>query len=433
MEGLVDFASGLTGAHLVAYFWPFFMLDMVRYVIIETIFIMVFLFRKRIDKTKRRLARHHLFSERPLVSILVPGKNEGKHLSKLVHSLAQQTYKNIELIVVDDGSDDETPIICRRLQREGKIDAFIRNEIRGGKASAANTALQQSKGRFIVHLDADSHLDKDALEKILLPFYLTDNVGAVGGDVRVANSEVSFASRLQSIEYYKTISAGRTASSELHILRIISGAHGAFRRDVLERIEGWDVGPGLDGDITLKVRKLGYDVVHQVDAVCYTNVPTSFRMLAKQRYRWDKSLVRFRLRKHIDILTPTANFRGSTFFSVAENIIFNVFFDFKWFVYLIIMLITQPENLGYIFIINYCLYFFANCLQFLVMRILLKDTFTQPDRFLVLFLPLMPLYTGIFLRIVRTYAYIMEFFHKTSYDDSWNPWKVSRIAKKDDL
>ena len=433
MEGLIDFASGLTGPHLIAYFWPFFMLDMVRYMVIETFFIMLFLFRKHRDKPKIRRARHQLFFEKPLVSILVPGKNEGKHLSKLVLSLAQQTYKNIELIVVDDGSDDETPIICRRLQREGKIDAFIRNEIRGGKASAANTALQQSKGRFIVHLDADSHLDKDALEKILLPFYLADNVGAVGGDVRVANSDVSFASRLQSIEYYKTISAGRTAASELHILRIISGAHGAFRRDVLDRIEGWDVGPGLDGDITLKVRKLGYDVVHQVDAVCYTNVPTSFRKLANQRYRWDKSLVRFRLRKHIDILKPTANFRGSNFFSVAENIIFNVFFDFKWFVYLIIMLITQPENLGYIFIINYCLYFFANCIQFVVMRILVKNTFKQPDRFLFLFLPLMPLYTGIFLRIVRTYAYIMEFFHKTSYDDNWNPWKVSRIAKKDDL
>lgn len=433
MEGLLEFALGLTGTQLIAYFWPFFVLDMLRYVVLESILIFAFLFRKRRDKPKRRLARHQLFFEKPLVSILVPGKNEGKHLLKLVQSLAQQTYKNIELIVVDDGSDDETPIICRRLQREGKIDVFIRNEVRGGKASAANTALQHSKGRYIVHIDADSHLESEAIEKILLPFYLNENVGAVGGDVRVANSDDSFASRLQTIEYYKTISAGRTASSELNILRIISGAHGVFRRDVLERIEGWDVGPGLDGDLTLKVRKLGYDVVHQVDAVCYTNVPTTFRKLSKQRYRWDKSLIRFRLRKHLDVLKPDANFRGSNFFSVLENIIFNVFFDFKWFVYFIIMLITQPENLGYIFIINYCLYFLANCFQFVIVRMLVNDTFKQSDKFLPLFLPLMPFYTGVYLRIVRTYSYIMEFFHKTSYDDSWNPWKVSRIAKKDDL
>jgi cellulose synthase/poly-beta-1,6-N-acetylglucosamine synthase-like glycosyltransferase len=433
MEGLLEFALGLTGTQLIAYFWPFFVLDMLRYVVLESILIFAFLFRKRRDKPKRRLARHQLFFEKPLVSILVPGKNEGKHLLKLVQSLAQQTYKNIELIVVDDGSDDETPIICRRLQREGKIDVFIRNEVRGGKASAANTALQHSKGRYIVHIDADSHLESDAIEKILLPFYFNENVGAVGGDVRVANSDDSFASRLQTIEYYKTISAGRTASSELNILRIISGAHGVFRRDVLERIEGWDVGPGLDGDLTLKVRKLGYDVVHQVDAVCYTNVPTTFRKLSKQRYRWDKSLIRFRLRKHLDLLKPDANFRGSNFFSVLENIIFNVFFDFKWFVYFIIMLITQPENLGYIFIINYCLYFLANCFQFVIVRMLVDETFKQPDKFLPLFLPLMPFYTGVYLRIVRTYSYIMEFFHKTSYDDSWNPWKVSRIAKKDDL
>lgn len=433
MEGLLEFASGLTGTQLIAYFWPFFVLDMLRYVVLESILIFAFLFRKRRDKPKRRLARHQLFFEKPLVSILVPGKNEGKHLLKLVQSLAQQTYQNIELIVVDDGSDDETPIICRRLQREGKIDVFIRNEVRGGKASAANTALQHSKGSYIVHIDADSHLESDAIEKILLPFYVNENVGAVGGDVRVANSDDSFASRLQTIEYYKTISAGRTASSELNILRIISGAHGVFRREVLERIEGWDVGPGLDGDLTLKVRKLGYDVVHQVDAVCYTNVPITFRKLSKQRYRWDKSLIRFRLRKHLDVLKPDANFRGSNFFSVLENIIFNVFFDFKWFIYFIIMLITQPENLGYIFIINYCLYFLANCFQFLIVRVLVDDTFKQPDKFLPLFLPLMPFYTGVYLRTVRTYSYIMEFFHKTSYDDNWNPWKVSRIAKKDDL
>ena len=433
MDGLVDFVFSLTIAQIFGYFWPFFMLDMLRYVILETVLVLIYVLKKNREDPKRRQARHQLFFEKPLVSILVPGKNEGHHIPKLIKSLDQQTYKSVELIVVDDGSDDDTPIICRQLLREGKIDKFIRNEVRGGKASAANTALRNSRGKYIVHIDADSYLDKDALEKILLPFYLNANVGAVGGDVRVANSEDSFCSRLQSIEYYKTISAGRTTSSELNILRIISGAHGAFRRDLLERVEGWDVGPGLDGDITLKIRKLGFDIVHQVDAVCYTNVPTSFRKLAKQRYRWDKSLVRFRLRKHLDVLKPQANFRGSNFASVLENIIFNVFFDIKWFVYFVVMLLTQPNYLGYIFVINYVLYFLANCIQYVVMRVLVSDNFKQPDMLLPFFLPLMPLYTGVFLRIVRTYAYIMEFFHKTSYDDAWNPWKVSKVAKRENL
>lgn len=433
MNGLIDFVSGLSGAQLIGYFWPFMLIDMFRYIVLETIFIGVFMYRKSNNRIKHRVARHQLFTNKPLVSILVPGKNEGKHLPKLVQSLALQTYQNIELVVVDDGSDDNTPVICKRLEREGKIDIFIRNDIRGGKASAANTALQRSSGIFVVHLDADSHLNVDAIEKIILPFYLKQNVGAVGGDVRVANSEDTFATRLQAIEYYKTISAGRTASSELNILRIISGACGAFRRDVLEQIDGWDVGPGLDGDITLKIRKLGYDVVHEVEAVCYTNVPNSFRRLAKQRYRWDKSLIRFRIRKHANVFSPNENFRGSNFVSILENIVFNVFFDFKWFVYLVVMLITNPENIGYIFVINYILYLLANCLQFLTVRILVNNTYHKADGLLFLFLPLMPLYTGIYLRIVRTYSYIVEFFHETSYDDPWNPWKVSRVAKKEKL
>lgn len=433
MEGLVDFVVNLTPAQILAYFWPFFLLDMVRYVFLEIILICSFFLRNKFKKSEKDQARHFLFRTKPLVSVIAPGKNEGKHLAKLVSALEHQTYQNYELIVVDDGSDDNTPHICRELQAQGKIDVFIRNEIRGGKASAANTALKFSKGKYIVHVDADSHLANDSIEKIILPFIMNPDIGAVGGDVRVANSEDSFASRLQSIEYLKTITSGRTAATEMHILRIISGAHGAFRKDVLDQIKGWDVGPGLDGDITLKIRKLNYRVVHEPNAICYTNVPVSFKKLSKQRYRWDKSMVRFRMRKHLDILLPSSNFRLSTFFSVAENILFNLFFDIKWIAYFVVMLLVDSQHLGYIFIINYVLYFIANCIQYVVARSVVGFDKKEDDGFLPLFLPLMPLYTGIYLRAIRTYSYLMELLHKTSFDDAWNPWKVSKIAKREKL
>lgn len=433
MEGLISFVTSLTYAQFIGYFWPFFIIDMMRYVFLEAFLIVRFLIHKKRNRNRIQQARHTLFRRAPLVSVLVPGKNEGKHIEDLVKSLKAQSYQNYELIVIDDGSDDNTKSICDRLHLDRQIDVFIRNETRGGKASAANTGLRFSKGKFIVHLDADSHLEAHALEQILLPFFLDSRVGAVGGDVRVANEESSFATRLQTIEYLKTISASRTASSELNILRIISGAHGAFRRDVLDQVGGWDIGPGLDGDITLKVRKLGYRVVHQVDAICYTNVPAQFRKLSKQRYRWDKSMVRFRLRKHLDVFRPDANFRGSTFASVAENILFNLFFDIKWFVYFTYILLLMPHNLGYVLLVNYVLYFLANSFQFIMLRILLGNTYRSVDGLLPLFLPLMPLYTGIFLRVIRTYSYLMELVHKTSYDDPWNPWKVSKVAKKNKL
>lgn len=431
MEGLVDFVSDLTTAQIVGYFWPFFLLDMFRYVIVDTVVIIGYLVQQSFSTKEKRAARHALFAEYPLVSIIVPGKNEGKHIPKLVKTLSKQTYKNIEFIVVDDGSDDNTAIICRRLEAQGKISKFISNRIRGGKASGANTALAFSKGKYIIHIDADSYLKTNAIEEILLPFFRYANIGAVGGDVRVANMRETFATRLQGIEYFKTISSGRVAATELGILRIISGAHGAFRRDVLNRIQGWDVGPGLDGDITLKIRKLGYDVIHSVDAVCYTNAPTKFKALVKQRYRWDKSLIRFRLRKHIDILKPSATFRESNVFSILENILFNLLLDIKWFVYFAVLIISYPDNLGYVMIINYVLYLIANIIQYVFVIAIVGRTETLSTT--VLFLPLMPFYTGLFLRAIRTYSYIMEVLHKTSYDDVWNPWKVSKVAKKNKL
>ena len=433
IDRLIDFWEGLTFWRLVAYFWPFFLIDMLRYLVLDLVVITSYRIKRRRERPRYHSARERLYREWPLVSVIVPGKNEGRHMTRLANSMLHQSYKNLELIVVDDGSDDDTPIICRRLEREGRITLFIRNRVRGGKASAANTALRFSRGRFILHIDADSHLHHDSIEKILLPFYLDSNVGAVGGDVRVANVIGSMATRLQAIEYMKAISVGRTIASELGILRIISGAHGAFRKDVIEQIGGWDIGPGLDGDITMKVRKLGYRVVHEPHAVCYTNVPENFRNLARQRFRWDRSLIRFRVRRHRDVLLPSSSFNLSNFLASSENIFFKLLLNLKWWVYIAQVILFLPEHLPLIFLVNYLLYTTANFLQFFVAYNLISSTLRKHDYMLAQYLPLMPLYTGFYLRIVRTYAYLMEFLHKVSYLDAWNPWKVSKIAQREDL
>ena len=433
IDEVIWFIESLTFWDVVAYFWPFFFIDMLRYLAADIIILIYYLPKSYFAREDRLDARRKLFTERPLISVIVPGKNEGKYIPKLVESLKLQTYNHYELVIVDDGSDDNTAEICRRMEQDGHIDCFVRNEVRGGKASAANTALRYSKGKYILHIDADSHLADDTIETIILPFIMDEQIGAVGGDVRVANGRDNITTSLQSIEYLKSITTGRTIASSLGILRIISGAHGAFRRDVLQRIQGWDVGPGLDGDITLKIRKLGLKVVHEPRAVCYTNVPVSMIKLAKQRYRWDRSLIRFRVRKHQDVLKRSKSFNVANFFASSENIFFNLILNFKWWIYLLQMVIFNLEWIGYIFFINYILYTSANILQFLVATVLVGESFDRRHYLLYLFLPLMPLYYGIYLRIVRTYAYIMEFFHKVSYWDSWNPWKVSKIAKREKL
>ena len=433
IDGLIEFIHELDTWQLIGYFWPFFMVDMMRYVFLDLVLIPAHILERRKHRKRFIAARKELFSEMPLITVIAPGKNEGRHLRKLVESLSKQTYKRIEIIVVDDGSDDDTPHIGRQLEREGLIDLFIRNSIRGGKASAANTALYYSKGKYIVHLDADSHLAHDAIEKALLHFYLDPLVGAVGGDIRVANQQESFATRCQAIEYMKSISTGRTGASLVGVLRIVAGAYGIFRRDLLERVKGWDVGPGLDGDLTVKLRKLGYRIIHEPHSICYTHVPESFKALARQRYRWDRSLVRFRMRKHRDVFLPSANFRIRNFISFVDNVFFNFVLNYKWWIYLIQILVFNADIIEYILMLNYILYVMANMIEFFMACLLYGHTLKRRDFALALFVPLMPFYTGFYLRIIRTIAQLMELLHHASYRDAWNPWKVSSVAEKEKL
>lgn len=411
-------------------FWPFFFFDFPRFVLLDIICVPFFWYQRWKDRHKVRSAKLALFKEYPVVTVIAPGKNEGKHLLELVESLRQQSYKNIEIILVDDGSDDDTLQILRALKNQGLINNYFRNERRGGKASAANLSLRFSTGKFVVHLDADTHLREDAIENVIFPFYMYNGVGAVGGDIRVKNIDYSLLTKLQALEYIKTITMGRIVDSVLRILRIISGAFGAFRKDILLRIKGWDVGPGLDGDVVLRMRKLRFRILHEPTAIAYTSVPTSIKGLIKQRYRWSRSLVRFRLRRHKDMLSPfNQNFEVFNALTVADNIFFNFILDFKWIIYILQVLFFNESVILAIFIVNYLIYMSMNIIEYVMARIALGHTFNRSEKHLWIFLPLMPFYTGFFLRSVRTFSYIAEIFFKASFYDKWNPWKVSKMVK----
>ncbi len=233
-------------------YWFLFFVEFPRYYLLEILVTCWHKLHYRERKEEKTIARMKLYIENPLVTILAPGKNEGKNIYKLVQSLREQTYKNYEIIIVDDGSDDATPLICKDLEKAGYIDLFIRANSRGGKASAANLGTFYAKGKYVVHLDADSSLDRDALENILIPFYMDSQIKAVGGVVKVRNAHDSICTAMQALEYLKTIQVGRMVTSELGIYHIISGAFGAFDAKVLKQVGYWDIGPGLDGDITQK-------------------------------------------------------------------------------------------------------------------------------------------------------------------------------------
>jgi len=409
-------------------FWFYFLFEFPRYILLDYVFLLIFKLNSFFNKESYEDAREKLWADHPLITIIIPGKDEGANYYRLVRSLEEQTYQNFQLIIVDDGSEDESSIIGRKMQKEGLIDLFLRNDERGGKASAANLGLRYAKGKFAVHLDADSSFYRDAIEEVLIPFYQEENVGAVGGTLEVRNSSDSLATHFQSVEYLLNFTVGRMVASSLRILRVISGAFGVFRTDVLKEIGGWDVGPGMDGDITLKIRKIGYKVEYTPKAVCLTNVPVSFRKLTNQRIRWSRSLVRFRFRKHRDFLFPSSQFRLIDFWAVVDNVFYNFVLNFLWWIYLFDILIHYTPQILYIFVAGSILYTVSKFIEFGVVPILSSNKSDKVK--LLAYIPGMTFYTGFYIRFVRTYAYIKELFFHDSYKDEWNPEKTSNAARE---
>jgi len=411
---------------IINLFWYFFYLELPRFMLLDVVVLVILTIKNVLGHKKYEIARQRLFIEKPFISIIVPGKNEGRHIYKLTKALREQTYKNFELIVIDDGSTDDTHTIGLSLLKSGLIDKFLRNDERGGKASAANLGLRFSSGKYIVHLDADTSFDRDAIERILIPFYLDEKIAGIGGNIKVLNRKASLCAGIQSFEYLQTLTVGRMVTSFFGIYRIISGAFGAFKKDALMQIGGWDIGPGLAGAITVKLRKIGYKVVFEHRAIALTNAPEKFRALTKQRLRWSKSMIRFRVRKHKDVFVPNQNFNLLNFIAFFDNIFFNLILDFLWFYYIIQIIIYNFEFLGFIIPLKFIIYTIAIFAQYLV--IMAVSERRKQEYQLAIYIPAMMLYAGYYMRIVRTIAYVQELFFFKSYKDPWNPKKTSDQA-----
>lgn len=428
VDGVVAcFTRNLSWSAILSTYWFLFVVEFPRYYFLELVIAIYYKLTFRSRQKRQAIARMKLYIENPLITILAPGKNEGKNIYKLVKSLNEQTYRNYEIIIVDDGSDDATPLICRDLEKAGYIDLYLRSDVRGGKASAANFGTNYSKGKYIVHLDADSSLDRDAIEKILLPFYYDSRIKAVGGCVKVRNADASLCSSMQALEYLKTIQIGRMVTSELGIYHIISGAFGAFERETLMQVGMWDIGPGLDGDITQKLRKAGHKVCFAEDAICMTNVPTQWHALFKQRQRWSKSLIRFRLRKHFDILMPHKHFDFLNWISNMENLLYDCFFNFLWLFYIVMLVFMHTDRLMEIFLVGWMIRYCFSLVAFGVIMMISERA--SEEKKLIPYLFISTFYTGYFLRSTRLLAHIKELFFFSSYKDPWNPKKTSDLAQ----
>lgn len=245
---------------------------------------------------KRNLrGEKELPSYAPRVSVVVPAWNEEVGLVKTVETILKSTYKNLEVIVVNDGSTDNSDKLMKDFiavyekKTENKehaprlVYAYKQNE---GKGKALNDGIRLSTGEIIISIDADCVLLPDTVEQFVRHFE-DEKVMAAVGNVKIGNQSTLLGT-LQHLEFLFSFYF-KKADSLFNTIYIIGGAAGAFRRSVFDKI-GLYSSDNITEDIDLSVRiqKAGMRIVYAADAIVYTEAATTFKGLAAQRLRWKR-------------------------------------------------------------------------------------------------------------------------------------------------
>ena len=220
----------------------------------------------------------------PSVSVIIAAYNEEKVIGRTIQALLDSGYPNLEIIVVDDGSKDNTSEVVQTLYGDNPLVKLIVKP-NGGKASALNQGLTVATGDIMVSLDADTLFTSDTIGRLARHF-INPQVGAVSGNVRVGNTN-NIWTRWQAIEYTTSQNFDRRGYDLLNCITVVPGAVGAMRREAVLAVGGYTHDTlAEDTDLTWKLRRSGWRIVNDNTAMAYTEAPESLKNLAKQRFRW---------------------------------------------------------------------------------------------------------------------------------------------------
>lgn len=243
-------------------------------------------------------------TEAPFVSIIVPAFNEAPMIRSVLESLLAIDYPRCEVIVVDDGSSDQTYLRALPYQRRrADIEIRVLAKANGGKFDALNHGIAQARGEIVVCIDGDSVLERDAL-KYLVPHFDDPSVGAVAGNVRVVNRATVW-SGLQALEYVVGLGLTKRAQSAAGAVAIVPGPLGAFRKSGLAEVNAYDGDTfAEDFDLTMKLLGMGWHVVYEPRAVVVTEAPERTLDLLRQRYRWTRGSLQVLAKRKGAFLAP---------------------------------------------------------------------------------------------------------------------------------
>ena len=273
-------------------------------------------------RSRRREVDHFGEQFQPLVSVVVPAFNEGKVIKRTIDSLISSDYPNFEIIMVDDGSTDDTFEIAHEAFGEDPRVALFKKE-NGGKAQALNFGWRKAKGEVIIALDADTLFTPQTISALAHRF-ADEQIGAIAGNAKVGN-RINIVTKWQALEYVTSQNFDRRAFASLNCITVVPGSVGAWRRSILEDLGGFSSDTlAEDQDLTIQVRKLGYRIGYEEGAIGLTEAPDSLRNLAKQRFRWSYGTLQCMWKHKNALLNPRY---GTLGFVAMPNVwIFQVFF-----------------------------------------------------------------------------------------------------------
>lgn len=326
----------------------------------------------------------------PSVSFVITCYGEGEAIGITIDTLAEQVYPGlIEILAVVDGAVQNQDTyqaavdgVKRHAGRHNRIVRVVPKWQRGGRVSTLNAGLSVACGEIVINVDGDTSFDNDMVFTMMKQFN-SSNVIASGGALRVRNHDKNLLTKMQSLEYMLSMQAGKTGMAKWGVLNNISGAFGAFRKNILRQVGGWDTHTAEDLDLTMRLKqyKRRYpqnQLAFATQAIGHTDVPDTLKGLILQRLRWDGDLLFLFLRKHKQGLTPALLGWGNFIFTLAYGVIQNVLLPLLVVFFTLFMIISYP--LSFVIALTlmlYCVYLFLSSLLFIVYIGLISEGFVS--------------------------------------------------------
>ncbi|MEP5613450.1 MAG: glycosyltransferase [Cyclobacteriaceae bacterium] len=341
----------------------------------------------------------------PSVSLIAPAYNEGMTIVENIKSMLSLEYNNYDVIVVNDGSKDDTidkvvqafdlvevPFFGNQQVKTQQIISTYKssnrafkkltfvNKQNGGKADALNAGINVSSSRLVACIDVDCILENDSLQRMVKPFMEDSTVIASGGVIRIANScEVEHGklvkvnlptnqlARFQVLEYLRAFLLSRMAWAKLNGLLLISGAFGMFDRNLILKAGGYSTDTvGEDMELVVRMRsmmtqaKRKFRVALIPDPLCWTEGPSTNKILMKQRNRWARGT--------FEVLRTHAYMFFNPKYKIAGLFSYPFWFFFEWMaplleflglLYFVVLLLTGSVSWVYFIVLMVMFYNFA--------------------------------------------------------------------------